>query len=483
MTERELSYEILFDTHINGELSHISLKKALDECDRKKAEINKSFVSGLVNGVNERYLTLMFLIEKQSGRPIEKIKPAIRIMLAMGVYQAYYMSVPASAACNETVKLASKRGFSGLKGFVNGVLRGMFRKVENVDEYLEKELKDAEFTRKISVKYSCPEWLVKHYVEECGKEETEKLLSVCFEKKSLTVYGLTSVVSKQELCASFERDEVSFKEIDGICSAYEILSSVNISSLEAYKKGYIIVQDVSSMLATELLPDISGGKVLDVCAAPGGKTIHLADRMASLSLKMRVAEGTDDHEECAGKENDSKASGMVTARDLTLHKIEKINETVKRTGLKNVVTGVFDALIKRDDDIAFYDLVVADLPCSGLGVIGRKQDIKYKTKPEDINSLADIQRKILENVTSYVKPGGYLAYSTCTIAKKENEDNCRFILDRGFEAVDISDRTPDEYKRYLQGNNSLRMLPEKNHDGFYIAIFRENRQGGGNDRS
>lgn len=448
MTERELSYEVLYKIHIGGEFCHTALKQALDECDAKRTAVNKSFVTSLVNGVTEQYLKLLYLISRQAGRPVGKIKPPIRIMLAMGIYQAYYMSVPESAACNETVKLAVKRGFSGLKGFVNGVLRGMFRGISDIDAFLDKELENRSLKEQLSIRYSCPEWLVGHYIEEYGEEEAEKILSSCFDRKPVTVYGLTSAADEKELCAAFEHDGIAIRKIEGVRSAYEILTPCSISALEAYRKGFIIVQDVSSMLATELLPDIPGGKILDVCAAPGGKTVHCADRYGS-------------------------AGCTVTARDLTAEKVGKIEEALRRTGLKNVKTEIVDAAVKIEEDTAKYDMVIADLPCSGLGVIGRKADIKYKTRPEDISGLAQVQRNILETVTAYVKRGGYLVYSTCTTAKRENEDNAAYIMRCGFEPVSVETRLPEACKRYLKTCNSVQLLPDRKHDGFYIALFRK----------
>lgn len=448
MTERELSYDILYRIHIGGELSHIVLKQALDECGAKGMSVNKAFVTRLVNGVTEQYLKLLYLIGKQAGRPIEKIKPPVRLLLAMGVYQAYFMSVPESAACNETVKLAVKRGFSGLKGFVNGVLRGMFRNISDIDAFLKEELADRDITERLGIRYSCPEWLVGHYIEEYGEVCTEQILAASLEREPITVYGLASAAEERELAAAFERDGVPVGKIEGVRSAYEILTPCSIPSLEAYRKGFVIVQDVGSMLATELLPDISDGKILDVCATPGGKTIHCADRFFS-------------------------AGCTVTARDLTAEKTAKIEETLRRTGIGNVVTEIADASVRREADIGKYDIVIADLPCSGLGVIGRKADIKYKTKPEDISVLAEIQRKILEVVAAYVKPGGYLAYSTCTMARQENEENAAYILRHGFEPFSVEERLPAPYRKYLKTGNSVQLLPDGKHDGFYIALFRK----------
>lgn len=481
MTERELCYEILYSIHIENELSHVALKRALDRCDREEMGLNKGFIAGLVNGVNETYLTLLYLIEKQAGRPIGKIKAPIRIMLAIGIYQGYYMSVPKSAACNESVKLAVKRGFSGLKGFVNGVLRGMFRNIEDVNEFLDKELADKPLIKRLSVLYSCPEWLVAHYVDTVGEKQTEELLKASLEKSEISVYMLRSRAGKEkalsgEVCKcagnSQENDceacdvTSDCQKIDGVYTglikldgpdrAYRAEDASKLLSSVAYREGNIIVQDISSMLAGEMLPEISDCEVLDICAAPGGKAIHCADRFYDRNVK-------------------------VVARDLTEDKLEKIIENIRRVKLSNIATEQGDALALRDEDIGRFGLVIADLPCSGLGVIGRKPDIKYKTKPEDIKSLAEIQRKILANAVRYVKAGGYLAFSTCTLAKAENEENYRFLSKLGLVPVSIKERVPKRYQEYLTADNAIQLMPGKENDGFYIALFKKDDMGENND--
>lgn len=444
MTERELCYEILYSIHIDNELSHVVLKKGLDWCDREQPGFNKGFIAGLVNGVNERYITLMYLLEKQAGRPAGKIKAPIRIMLAMGIYQGYYMSVPVSAACNESVKLAVKRGFVGLKGFVNGVLRGMFRSILDVDEFLNEELAGKPLTKMLSVLYSCPEWLVNHYIDTVGEEKTEELLKASLEKSEISVYMLRS----RELCDDEHIKPDGLIMLDGPDRAYraEVTSEILVS--EAYRDGRIIIQDVSSMLAGEVLPEIKDCEVLDICAAPGGKTIHCADRFLNRNVK-------------------------VVARDLTEDKLEKIRENIRRVKLNNVSLEQGDALVLNSEDIDRYGLVIADLPCSGLGVIGRKPDIKYKTNPEHIKSLAEIQKKILANAVRYVKVGGYLAFSTCTLAKAENEENYSFLAERGLVPVSIKESVPDRFQKYLTQDNAIQMIPSIENDGFYIALFRK----------
>ncbi len=446
MTEREISYRILISIFTDKELSHIALGKALKECDEKGYNVNKAFITNLVNGVCERYLTLMYLICKQSGRTEEKIKQQVKIMLAMGAYQIYYMSVPASAACNETVKLAEKHKMAGLKGFINGVLRGLLRNVEDVDGFLNGELAEKSTAERFSAAYSCPERLVKYFIGEYGESETERMLKASFAKKSITVYRL-SKVSDIEFKRAFEEDGIEIREIKGIRNAYEICTQCSLSSLTAYKKGWFIVQDVSSMLATELLPEIADCKILDLCAAPGGKAIHCADRFLDT--------GCD-----------------VTARDLTDGKVRLIKETALRLNVKNIRCEASDALINRPEDAEAFGLVVADLPCSGLGVIGKKPDIKYKTSPEDIKALASLQKKILKNAAAYVKPGGCLAYSTCTVSHEENTENADFIEKCGLKPEPLKN-VPEDYEKYLLSESRMLILPDGKHDGFFIALFRK----------
>jgi 16S rRNA (cytosine967-C5)-methyltransferase len=450
MTDRELAYDILYDIHINGELCHKALKKHLDNLDKSgKATVNKPFVTRLVKGVTKRYITLTWAESIQAGRPVSKIKPPVRIILAMGLYQGCYMSVPVSAACNEAVKLAKKHKLSGLSGFVNAVLRGFFRSSNSMEDFIEKNVLGLSETKKLEIIYSCSEWMIKKFIALNGKEQTINMLQSFYKEKKLTVYKLNNKVSDEELEQSLKKDEVSFLKSSLADDAYELELNGQISSLEAFKKGWIIVQDISSMLASQVIPAISNAKVLDLCAAPGGKTIHLASLL-------------------------SDKNGEIIARDVSDSKCRLIEENCKRTGTKNVKTEVADACELRTADLNKYDIVVADLPCSGLGVIGKKPDIKYKTKPEDINSLALLQRKILDNAMQYVKPGGYLAYSTCTVTYEENQQNADYIRQNGsFEPIDFTKSLDKTMHDYLQLYGYLQILPDELHDGFFIALFRK----------
>lgn len=437
MNDRELAVRTLFSIHLDGELCHKALARALTDAD-KNSQNNKAWVTRVVNGVTERLLTLDYLIEKQSGRKPEKIKPRIRIILDTGLYQALFMSVPESAAVNESVKLAKKFGFSGLSGFVNGVLRGCLRSFkesgcQSAEDYLKALLKDCETAEKFEKLYSVPRFITASYLDYMGPEEAERVFSEMLDdSKPVSLYRLSSRCGEEEFETSLEKDGVEFEKINDLPNAYVLKSSVSISELEAFKKGWFIVQDQSSMRASELLPVHSGAQALDVCAAPGGKAVHMADRLA-------------------------ESDGRIIACDKDEGKVSLINDTIKRCGLDNIVSVSADALCDIKEYHDRFDLLTADLPCSGLGVIGRKPDIKYKTKEEDIRELAGLQRRMLANIAHYVKSGGHMVFSTCTLAKKENEKNADYIKTLGFT----------EIKREV-------MLPSGSQDGFFAALFKKN---------
>ena len=437
MTDREAAVKTLFKIHIDGELCHIALKNALDKADAEDGTNNNAWITRAVNGVTERLLTLYFLIEKQSGRSIGKIKPKIRLILALGIYQGLYMKVPVSAACNESVKLAKKFGFAGLGGFVNAVLRGFFRDYEaaacsDPAEYIEKLLDGGNEKRRLEILYSVPGFIIDNYLDYMDYGECEEFLSHTLDNESeLCIYRLKSSCGSEELEKSLLKDGCRPEKIQEPNGAYVLKNVPALKKLEAYEKGFFIVQNPSSALAAEF-PELSGEeKVIDVCAAPGGKAIHIADRLVK--------------------------GGSVTACDISDGKVELIRENIKRCGLDNIKAQKQDALIRVGKYEGAFDLVVADLPCSGLGVIANKPDIKYKTKPGDIKELSALQRKILANVSAYVKKGGQLMFSTCTLTRAENDENADYIKTLGFTEIKRKSIMPGAYK-----------------DGFFAALFVKN---------
>lgn len=407
---------------------------------------DRSFVMRLTEGTVERCIELDYIINQFSKVKVHKMKPVIRNILRIAVYQIFYMDqVPDSAACNEAVKLAVKYKMQNLKGFVNGVLRNIIRNKENI-EYPLKE----DFVQYASVRYSMPEWIVESFVREYGKENTENILQSFFRnEEQLSVRCTLSRYTIEQIRETLEEQGVYVYSGKVLPYALGISNYSSLKRLRAFREGMFQVQDESSMLVGEIADIKQGDTIIDVCAAPGGKTLHAADIL--------------------------KGSGRVISADLTQDKIALIQENCDRLLYENVDILINDAKVLRKEWIEKADIVIADLPCSGLGVIGKKCDIKYKTKQSDIISLAKIQREILEVVSRYVKPGGRLLFSTCTIAKEENQDNVEWIeKNLPFERVSIEEKLPKVFQRLTGAEGYLQVLPNQaGTDGFFLSCFRK----------
>lgn len=443
---REIALEALLEIIEKDALSHMVISQVLKKYQYLDKQ-DRAFFSRLTEGTLERLITLDYVLGQFSSVPVKKMKPVIRTILRMGAYQLLYMdSVPDSAACNEMVRLAERKGFRSLKGFVNGVLRNIAR---NKEEALNPE------KMSLSVRYSTPEWLVKLWTECYGEETAERMLKASFEEKKLTVRCNLNRASKEEIIRMLEKEHVTVEECSYPSYALALSGFDYLENLTAFTEGYISVQDISSMMVAEVAAPQKDSKVLDVCAAPGGKSLHLAEKLAG--------------------------SGLVEARDLTEYKVDLIEENIERAGLANIRTKVWDATVADKAWEGQADLVLADLPCSGLGVIGKKNDLKYKTTKADCEELAKLQRQILHVVSTYVRPGGVLLYSTCTVNPAENEENVAWLLENlPFEAESIWEYLPENlkavmteqakeearkgYMTFLQG-----VYPT---DGFFLARLR-----------
>ena len=407
---------------------------------------DRSFLMRLVEGTVERCIELDYIIDQFSKVKTVKMKPVIRNILRLSVYQIFYMEqVPDSAACNEAVKLTVKRKMQNLKGFVNGVLRNIVREKENIS-YPDKK----EIVQYLSVRYSMPVWIVKDFLKEYGEEETEQILAAFLqEKEGVSIRCMTSRFAVDEVRASLEKDGAVFSDGKLLSYSLQLKGYSSLKELTAFQKGMFQVQDESSMLVGQIAGIKKGDTVIDVCAAPGGKTLHAADILGE--------------------------SGRVISADLTKEKTALIRENCERLAVKNVEVYEQDASVSREDWFAKADVLIADLPCSGLGVIGKKCDIKYKTKPEDITSLAGIQREILQVAADYVKEGGRLIFSTCTIAKEENLENIRWIeKNLPFSLVSIEESLPEKLQGQTGKEGYLQVLPSRTGtDGFFISCFQK----------
>lgn len=436
VNERELCLEILMEVNEGNGLIHKVLTQVLDSYAYLEKR-QRSFIARVSEGTIEYQLQLDAILNQYSKTKVSKMKPLIRNLLRMSVYQILYMdSVPDSAVCNEAVKLAVKRKFHGLKGFVNGILRTIVREKDNIT------------FQSLSERYSMPQWIIDMWIRSYGQEITEKMLQSFLEKKKLTIRCNTSKCTMDELIHSLEKDNVTVEKVFGIEEALRIQGIDMLYSLESFQKGYFQVQDISSMLVACIADPKPGDTVLDVCGAPGGKALHIADKIAE--------------------------TGMVEVRDLTEQKVALIQENIIRSGLSNIHTSVADATVFDSSWEEKADIVIADLPCSGLGVIGKKPDIKYKTTRQQLKDLQIIQRDILQTVYRYVKKNGTLIYSTCTISREENEENVKWFLEHfPFEPVNLQGCRQLTKISETKEKGYIQLLPGiDDADGFFIAKFR-----------
>lgn len=439
VNEREIVLEILMEVTENGAYSHRILRDVLTKyqyLDKRE----RAFITRVTEGTLEHMIEIDYILDRFSKVKVRKMKPVIRNILRSGVYQLKYMdTVPDHAVCSEAVKLAVRKGFSGLKGYVNGVLRSVARGLDSV-EY------PTEGMEALSVRYSCPEWILKLWQQEYEPDVIEAMLRDFQEEKPLTIRCCLNRMTPEELKTRLEQEGVTVTRHPYLLYAFEITGYDHLEGLESFREGLFAVQDVSSMLAGEVADPQRGAYVIDVCAAPGGKALHIAEKLGG--------------------------TGHVEARDLTEYKADLIRENIDRSGLENIEAKVQDASVPDPDSEGKADLVIADLPCSGLGVLGKKTDLKYKASPEGTESLVHLQRKILNCVQSYVKPGGALIYSTCTVDQAENTGNLYWFLENHpeFKLDDIKDRLCPELRGDVQDGGCIQLLPGIHKcDGFFIA--------------
>ena len=445
---REIVLGMLMEITEGEAYSHIVLRDVLEKYQYLDKR-DRAFISRTCEGTLEHMILLDYIIECFSKVPVYNMKPLIRNLLRMSVYQLKYMdSVPDSAAVNEAVKIAHKRGFYNLKGFVNGVLRAVARGLDGV-VYPDPRENPVLY---LSVMYSVPQWIVEKWVRQFGFETTERVCASFHVQRGTPVRCDLSKASKEEIIRELTEQDITVREHPYLDYALEISGYNYLQAVSAFKKGWIYVQDVSSMLVAEAAAPNWGERCLDVCAAPGGKALHLADKL--------------------------QGSGYVEARDISEQKVALMQENIERSGAINIRAIVKDATVPDEDMFGKMDIVLADVPCSGFGVIGKKQDIKYKMTAAKQAEIIRLQRRILHVVQNYVRPGGTLIYSTCTIGQDENQMNLQWFLKYfPFHLESIDSYICDELKSKTTKGGYLQLLPGVHDcDGFFIARLRRNEE-------
>ncbi len=438
---REIAAEALMEITTADAYNNMTLRRLLRQNGAMTRQ-DRAFVTELVNGTLRNMIWIDHVINTFSKTKTEKLKPWLLSVLRLAVYQMYFMNVPDAAATNEAVKLAQARGYGALKGFVNGVLRTAARKRNEIPM---PEQGTAEF---LSLRYSYPLWLVKMWIAYYGYAETEALCGWGNAAPDVTIRVNTLKTDRGALTALLEAEGVQVTA--GLVSenALHLKKTADLSRLEGFRKGFFHVQDESSQMAVKILSPQKGERVLDLCAAPGGKSFTAAEEM----------------------ENE----GSLTACDIYAHKIELMEEGAERLGISMMQCRVQDATVQTADGEE-YDRVLVDAPCSGLGLMRKKPDICLKKDGSEIDSLTQIQREILHNAAGCVKPGGVLVYSTCTLCRKENEKNLEWFLKNHptFAAEDITQYLPEAWVTETAKDGYITLLPNRTGtDGFFISRMR-----------
>lgn len=419
---RKIALKVLLEIRESA-YSNITLNKFLKEADLSVAD--KSLATACVYGVLDRTITLDYVLSQHIKTPLKKVHPVALESLRLALYQIMYMDkIPDSAAVNEAVKLIKNSKQKHLSGFVNGVLRSILRS--------EIKLPDGNDTKSLSVKYSCPEWIVESFISDYGIDDTIALLEYSLLAPPVTIRVNTVNISLESLIDKFNNEGISTKkcQLDG---ALEIVGGIDVTKSAAYRDGNFHVQDIASQTAVSILNPNSQEKVLDICAAPGGKTFTMAQYMNN--------------------------KGKIIACDLYEKRVDLIAKGAKRLGLKNIEVCQNDAMI-INEKFGGFDAILCDVPCSGLGVIRRKPEIKCKDIDE-YTDITQIQSKILENCATYLNGNGRILYSTCTLRKCENEGVINAFLDKhsSFEL---------KYQHTF--------MPHKDgSDGFYCALLEKSR--------
>lgn len=431
MKVREAAYLSLERCDKTDKFSNLELDSAIKKYGFAGAD--RAFFTTLVYGVIEKRITLDYVIANYSSKPIEKIEPKLMNILRLGAYQILFLDrTPDSAAVNESVELAKYHTHKGTASFVNAILRSISREKESIP--MPKEGSD----RYLSVKYSLPEWLITMWRDNYGSEKTEKLLYGMNRSPFITLRVNTLKTTRDELIEALTRDGIDCSPSEKCDSAITLNSNVAISELSYLHDGSCFVQDEASQLCVKAVGAKAGETVIDTCSCPGGKSFGIA-------LEM-------------------KNEGKLTSLDLHESKLSLVVRGAEKLGIDILSTSVHNGTKPKEDLLGTADRVLCDVPCSGLGVIAKKPDLRHKS-PDDISRLPEIQYKILCNGASYLKDGGTLVYSTCTLNKKENEDVVEKFL---CEHPEFSPCGEGMY----EGKPMMTFFPDEHGtDGFFVAKF------------
>ena len=448
---REIVLEILMEIDRENGFSNTIIRQVLDKYNYLDKQ-DKAFIKRVAEGSVERRIELDYILNQYSKVPVKKMKPLIRSLMRMSTYQLLYMDyVPDSAVCNEAVKLAEKRKFHSLKGFVNGVLRSIARSREALLLPDPEKDKNISWKEALSIKASMPMLIIDLWEADYGKEKTIEMTNHLLDIKAVTIRMEETLedTKRGELEEAWKKQGVQVNRHPLIPYAYLCTGLESVTELPGFEEGLITVQDASSMLVTECAKIQKNDFVLDVCAAPGGKSFHALTKLAG--------------------------TGTLQSRDVSEYKVDMIAQGFERIRANGTKTStlVWDARETDDSMRQQADVVYLDVPCSGLGIMGKKRDIKYHVTPESLSEIVQLQREIIKASFDYVKPGGILMYSTCTVRKAENEEQVAWIVDNfPFELESLNPYLPSGLQNEQSEKGMLQLYPQAHWDGFFLARLR-----------
>jgi len=443
---REAALDIIIKVIEKGAYTNIEVFKSYGSgC---YSELDRRFILELAYGTIKRWNTLDWVLEKFVSKPLNKLQPAVKNILRMGAYQLLYMDrVPASAACNESVKLAKKFGNKGTVKFVNAVLRNISRKYRSIND-LDFPSITLDPVSHMSLKYSHPEWLVQRWIERYGIDDTIKLCKYNNKPPEHSVRINTYLTKVEEFKSLLTQEGIDFK--NGKYCGEILIIEKNFGRLEIredLKKFYIPQSEPSALIGCIAGP-AAGSMILDTCAAPGIKATHLAQIMGN--------------------------KGRIIALDIHRHRIELIKKNCQRLGITCIEPHLMDARNAKDHLKEKFDLILVDAPCSGTGVLNRRADARWRKSPEEIKKVAQLQKEILSGVIPLLKPGAPLVYSTCSLEPEENQMQVDWVLNNypELKQQNLKNFVPSEDLLWGEKGKVFHSLPHLHDlDGFFAVRF------------
>jgi len=442
---RYVAYKILHKIETEGGYSNISLSHEIRNSNF--SELDKGFLTELTYGVIERKVTLDYFITRFSSVPVRKMNVHVLILLRISAYQLAFMSkVPNYSICDETVKIA-KRVIPVNAGFINAVVRAMSSEELKVPNYSKKSFHT--HTRYLSVKHSMPEWLIERWLKMFGHEMLETMFESMNNSVRFEIRANRLKTNVERLQESLDIDGFHTKKSNVSVDTLVVENPSGIIRSSEFKDGLFYVQDSAAALASIILNPSANDRILDACSAPGGKATHIAEIIQD--------------------------KGEVIASDIYPHKLSLIEENFNRLGISCIKTVIFDATKFNRDFENYFDKILLDVPCTGLGLLSRKPEIRWSRTESDFLELNSLQKNILENCAKYLKVGGSLVYSTCSLDETENHDIISSFVkeNSNFEFSDFESLLPDSIKNRGGKEGSLTLFPHiDNTDGFFISKIR-----------